>query len=212
LDSVGSGTALLSVGEREARQPSAISIQRDLHGDIEFAVPLDRSGSAARVVTVAPRNPVIDGFSTTINLLRSCVSGISSRELSMSKTVPGERATFSSTLRSGTLMRSTPVCLTSIWEKSRLSEVEGLSFGTTTSSVALTPILGSATVCRVCPGLSDGLPGGRVLRCQCFLRLLRPSGHLLRCPTLFDVEFQLMAIRLDQHFVAGLRFSAQHHA
>ena len=62
MDSAGSGTALLSVDEREARQPSAISIQRDLHGDIEFVVPLDRSGSAARVVTVVPRNPVIDGF------------------------------------------------------------------------------------------------------------------------------------------------------
>jgi hypothetical protein len=63
LDSAGSGTALLSVDEREARQPSAISIQRDLHGDIEFVVPLDRSGSAARVVTVVPRNPVIDASS-----------------------------------------------------------------------------------------------------------------------------------------------------
>jgi hypothetical protein len=55
---------LLSVDEREARQPPAISIQRDLHGDIEFVVPLDRSGPAARVVTVVPRKPVINASST----------------------------------------------------------------------------------------------------------------------------------------------------
>src|SRR3954468_6566536 len=65
---------------------------------------------------------------------------------------------------------------------------------------------------EVAPGCRTVLPSGRVLRCQGFLRLFRPTGDLPRRPTLFDVEFQLIAVRLDQHFVAGLRLSAQHHA
>ena len=75
MDSAGSGTALLSVDEREAREPSAISIQRDLHGDIEFVVPLDRSGSAARVVTVVQRNPVIEGLVNNDQLIEVAILG-----------------------------------------------------------------------------------------------------------------------------------------